>query len=170
MLPARLRLSSLLSPPIWLSYMGRVRSGFTKSSLEWPFAITCLAYDSMPQRTAVPQRLLSRPADKPAEQERFYFHLNTNRAVRRHVVTERALATQGLIKCKHYHRLRDQQGERRHDVTILTAVAGGRGRIEVGLRAGMDKSTLCFPQAAETSDWVDFHSEPLVPSRRLSHW
>lgn len=120
MLPARLRLSSLLSPPIWLSYMGRVRSGFTKSSLKWPFAVTCPAYDSVPQRTARPQRLISRPADKPAEQERFYFHLNTNRAVRRHLATERALATQGLIKCKHYHRLRDQQGERRHDVTILT--------------------------------------------------
>jgi len=84
------------------------------------FAVTCPAHDSVPKRRDRPQRLTSWPAHKPAEQERLYFHLNTDRTVRRHEVPDRAPATKGLNKCKHSHRPRDQQGERRHDVTILT--------------------------------------------------
>lgn len=114
-------LSSLRSPPIWFSYMGRVTSGFKKGeACRARFALQSSADNSAPKRRARPQRLPSRPAYKPAEQERLYFHLNADRAVRRHAVPDRALPTKGLIKCKHYHRLRDQQGEGRHDVTIHT--------------------------------------------------
>lgn len=80
--------------------------------------IPCLR--EVPMRRARPQGLTSRAAYKPAEQERLYFHLNADCAVRRHVVPDRALQNKGIIKCKHYHRLRDQQGEGRHDVTIHT--------------------------------------------------
>lgn len=74
------------------------------------FALRRPADESVLKRRARPQGLTSRAAYKPAEQERLYFHLNADRAVRRHVVPDRALETKGIIKCKDYHRLRDQQG------------------------------------------------------------
>lgn len=115
MLPARLR------PVVWLSYMGRVTSGIKKGRPTGPYSQfgTQQMIPRLRER-ARPQRLPSRSAYKPAEQERLYFHLNADRAVRRHVAPDRALATKGLIKCKHYHVLRDQQHDGRHDVTIRT--------------------------------------------------
>lgn len=75
------------------------------------FALRGPADENVPKRRARPQRLPSRPAYKPAQQERLSFHLNADSVVRRHVVSDRALATKGVIRCKHYHELQDQQGE-----------------------------------------------------------
>lgn len=35
--------------------------------------------------------------------------------------------------------------------------------------AGTDKPTFCLPQSSETSDWVDFRTGLLVPSRPSSY-
>lgn len=59
--------------------------------------------------------------------------------------------------------LRDQQGEARHDVTIRTR---SRERRKGSMRHHSWDGQAYF--LLPTSR--DFRSEPLVPSRRLSHW
>lgn len=49
-----------------------------------------------------------------------YLRLKIDRAVRWHVVPDSGHGNQGSHKCKHCDEPRDQPGERRHNVTILT--------------------------------------------------